>query len=100
LDTDPASRSDWLHEREWRIPILPGYSGLRVLPETVLGILIGDRSGEPVRPKPTGWFFDPSTGELGTDPTGYPDMAPGLPDLWSTMLRLVWNREAGVAEPL
>jgi hypothetical protein len=39
--------SDWLHEREWRLPGNPGSSGVRLGPGDVLALLVGNRDWEP-----------------------------------------------------
>jgi hypothetical protein len=108
LDADQHARSDWLHEREWRIPIDAGYSGLTLPPGTLTAILVGDPDWQPIRFQPSGWFRDPATGEMHGGPCGEPDMRPVLPPLWTTTPRLYadWrNRQmtylrAGLPSPI
>jgi len=45
-----ANRSDWLHEREWRIPVPPADPALRLPLDAVAGILVGDPHWTPTPP--------------------------------------------------
>jgi hypothetical protein len=47
LDTDPARPSDWLHEREWRIPVPVGNPQLFLGAGALGGILVGDPRWQP-----------------------------------------------------
>jgi len=41
LDTTAGARSDWLHEREWRIPVSEDHESVLTLPrEAVAAILV------------------------------------------------------------
>ena len=80
LDTDHP-KSDWLHEREWRIPLTPeddvlalsidadpwsvGVLALSV--DTIAGILIGDRDWQPTDPSNPLWQ---ETWRMWRGPTG------------------------------
>jgi hypothetical protein len=68
LDAGP-SRSDWLHEREWRIPLPPFSEALRI----------------PDSPRPTILLGDPSWSPLSEDGR--------LPHLWSNANRGYWDSQ-------
>ncbi|MEU0316497.1 hypothetical protein [Nocardioides sp. NPDC006273] len=57
--TDPST-SDWLHEREWRVPCTNGE--LELAPEAVMAFLVSDDRWEP--PTQSGHVLDPMTGNL------------------------------------
>jgi hypothetical protein len=95
LDTTPGSRSDWLFEREWRIPLPAGNPALPLTTTNLVGVLIGDRNWQPsVREVETGYFRSGATGELvhPHEPHAQPDTRPELPALWqATALRIYWD---------
>lgn len=37
-----AYTSDWLHERKWRIPIRPEFSGLQITSDVIGSVIIGE----------------------------------------------------------
>lgn len=96
LDTTPGRRSDWLFEREWRMPLRPGTTGLPLT--RLLGILVGDRNWQPsVREVYTGYYRSAATGELAHphDPYAQPDTHPALPALWhSALFRVYWDPDS------
>lgn len=57
------SDSDWLHEREWRVPVDPGAAHLRLPDSGPLAIIVGDENWEP-QPVHT-YDLDAATGSLG-----------------------------------
>lgn len=95
FDTTPGNKSDWLHEREWRIPLAPGYAGVPLGTDNVVGILMGDPTWQPSqRSVDRGDLIDGRTGELidPGNPYARPYIRPGLPPLWeATALRLYWE---------
>ncbi|MDI5978241.1 hypothetical protein [Amycolatopsis magusensis] len=93
-----AYNSDWLHEREWRIPVAPGYAGLGIAPGSIQAIIVEEPGWQPWRqvPEPTGWMLD-EYGMPSADPHdhhGTPEMAPRwrLPPLWTAAPRFWWDR--------
>jgi hypothetical protein len=95
FDTTPEKRSDWLFEREWRIPRPVDDPALLLTTANLVGILIGDPSWRPsVREVHTGFFRSGATGELAHphEPYAQPDTRPALPSLWVEMaLRIYWD---------
>lgn len=81
-----AYNSDWLHEREWRIPVRPGFGGLQVTAETIVSVVIGEPGWKPWR-----YVLEP-TGRSVHVPGGLaPEMGwqLRLPPLWDK-IRVVW----------
>lgn len=98
LDADPLSRSDWLHEREWRVPVPDSSPHWPLTPAVVYGVLVGDPSWAPM-PRATqqftGRWIDPLTGGQvdASSPNAYPQTVTvlNLPTLWSGLRRWYWN---------
>lgn len=101
FDAAPESRSDWLHEREWRIPADPDSPVVPLVPGTLEAILVGDPEWEPVREVDvdTGDLINVITGEF-TD-AGSPYAEPVYareekwPRLWCNLPRLYWDATTG-----
>lgn len=95
LDTTPGKESDWLFEREWRIPLSTSAPALPVTTTNLVGVLIGDPNWRPSeRLGDTGFFISGATGEQvhPHEPHAQPDVRPGLPSLWlGTDLRVYWG---------
>lgn len=95
LDTDPQRRSDWLFEREWRLPLAATDPALRLSTAHLSAILIGAESWTPsIREEATGLFRSDATGELVDpgDPHARPVMRTVWPALWMEgVLRIAWN---------
>ncbi|MGW5723006.1 hypothetical protein ACWEVP_43020 [Amycolatopsis sp. NPDC003865] len=77
--------SDWLHEREWRVPVPPGFTGLQLTAGIVKAVLIGEPTWAPPWRQvlePTGYLIDVD-GTPGLDGVA-PELAPQwrLPALW------------------
>jgi len=90
LDTTQGNRSDWLFEREWRIPL----PTLPVTTDNLVGVLIGDPNWQPIRHIPTGYYRSGATGELvhPHEPYAQPDTYPAVPALWNTApVRVCWD---------
>jgi hypothetical protein len=86
--------SDWLHEREWRIPVPPGFTGLQITADVVKAVLIGEPTWAPWRQvlEPTGYLIG-MDGTPGLDGVA-PEMAPRwrLPRLWERIPAFWWDR--------
>ena len=91
-------RSEWLHEREWRLPVPAENPGLCLAPGIIAAVLVGNPSWQPtVRPvqQPTGYHVNASTGQPaqpGT-PLAVPEMrqVPAYPPLWGAYPRWCWD---------
>lgn len=98
LDTTPGNRSDWLFEREWRIPLSASDTTLTLTSDNLVGILVGDPCWEPsYRQVDTGMLINASNGELAYpgDPHAIPDFRPDLPRLWGeATFRIYWDATA------
>ncbi len=95
LDTSLRAKSDWLHEREWRIPLPLGYQGLNLGVVTVAAILIGTPTWQPslrTVPMKTGYVRTGEPTHSG-NPYGQPQIqhVPALPPLWQATPRWYWN---------
>lgn len=90
FDTGP-NRSDWLHEREWRIPVSSANPTLQ-LPAAVPVILVGDPHWRPSRPTLRTVFVDESGMETMPG-QGHPQLVEvqELPYLWATAERWYWD---------
>lgn len=97
LDAAPENKSDWLHEREWRTPVLAANPAVILPIGSVAGIIVGERDWQPVRPIPSesGHYINGLTGEytMANDPYGQPLMqdVPTLPPLWTNAVRWFWD---------
>lgn len=89
-----AGAADWLHEREWRIRVLPQHSGLLVRPEDIEAILVEDPNWAPWRQYqvPTGYLIgmDGLPSEDGVAEETRLEWL--LPPLWRPERRLIWDR--------
>lgn len=81
LDTTYGERSDWLHEREWRLPVAPPDTAVPLSAGGLAAVVVGDPAWQPsIRY----WPPDPRrmiSAETGQetwpgDPHGVPDMGP------------------------
>jgi hypothetical protein len=100
LSTDPDRPSDWLHEREWRIPLLNG--PLPLEPAAIKAIIVGHESWapEPVE-LPVECLGFPNEHEGDFDTIG-PVMQPRLlpPPCWAGKTRWLWRPENNDLLPL
>lgn len=79
-----AGESDWLEEREWRIPVTPGLEPSVPLQHLKLvAVLVGDANWSPLRLAP---FRDPADGLLKE--------LPALPAILRGVPRWFWNPAA------
>lgn len=89
-----AYNSDWLHEREWRIPVQPGYAGLQITAADVLAIIVEEPDWQPWREvrEWTGQMLGPdgTPDAMGTEPELFPQFR--LPPLWTAIQRFWWDR--------
>lgn len=92
------ARSEWLHEREWRLPVPTENPSLYLTPGSIAAVLVGSPSWQPtvmLTQQPTGHYIDASTGEpvQAGHPRAYPEMhqVPGYPPLWGTYPRWYWD---------
>ena len=95
LDTTPGSESDWLFEREWRVPVNADKPFIQLTADNLVGVLVGDPDWQPTRLVETGDHRNASNGERAYpgDLYAQPVLAPGLPPLWETVdLRVYWDR--------
>lgn len=98
LDTRAGSPSDWLAEREWRIPLPPDGTHLVIPDGAIAGVLIGDPRWTPsVRSwwQPTGRLLSSVTGGETSpdDPAGYPEAypVPAPHPVWPRVPHYWWN---------
>jgi hypothetical protein len=97
-----AGAADWLHEREWRIRVLPQFAGLQVVPGDIAAILVEDPDWAPWRDVHvrTGYLLD-SAGCLSVD--GVEEeirIEQQLPNLWAGVPRIFWDRTTRQLTPL
>jgi hypothetical protein len=92
---EPGS-SDWLEEREWRVPVMATTDGsptaVWIPPLELYAIIVGDASWTPVR---VAEYVTPSTGEHA--------VGPALPGALHGVQRWWWNpatRQLEVLAPL
>ncbi|MFI5591681.1 hypothetical protein ACIA5G_41990 [Amycolatopsis sp. NPDC051758] len=89
-----AYSSDWLHEREWRIPVQPGYGGLRVTSADVQVVIVGEPDWQPWRQvrEWTGSMLDEygQPSPYGQEPEMYPQWR--LSPLWNQIHAFWWDR--------
>jgi hypothetical protein len=107
LDTSTTGRSEWMHEREWRLPVPPATPWLSLNPSTAAAVLLGDPEWHPSWQlvwQPTGRYFDGETGvEVLADhrraqPWLEQRLAP--PRLWPGLLKLYWDAKTGNIFPI
>jgi hypothetical protein len=91
-------RSEWLHEREWRLPVPAENPGLHLAPGVITAVLVGNPSWQPtvkLTQQPTGHYIDASTGQpvQPGHPLAHPEMhqVPAYPPLWGTYPRWCWD---------
>lgn len=97
-----ADRSDWLHEREWRIRVPQDAPGLQVQPGDVRAIIVADPDWAPWRlvPVRTGWLLD-ADGLPGIEGVDYEVREEWrLPRLWSSSPRYLWDNASRHFRPL
>ena len=92
LDTSAAGRSEWMHQREWRLSVSAGRPWLDLNPATVVAVLTGDQRWQPSWQQiwfEAGRFFDGETGEevLPDHPHAHPWMKPRPAGPASTLAR-------------
>lgn len=92
FETGP-NRSDWLHEREWRIPVPTDNPVLPLSPGSVSAILIADPQWQPTRLFPRTVFVDEFGRQVPPGRPGYPKSigVPRQPALWTSATRLFWD---------
>lgn len=102
FETNPGNRSDWLHEREWRIPLSPERPWLDLDVVPPVGVLLGEPDWEPSERSimvDTGRFIDVSTGaeahpgDLYAEP--YIEQVQALPELWTQVEHWYWDVNRG-----
>lgn len=91
-------RSEWLHEREWRLPVPPSDPSLYLTTGAVTAVLVGDPRWQPtMRPvrQPTGYYINASTGQYTRpdDPLAQPETREvlGYPAQWGSFPRWYWD---------
>lgn len=95
FDATPQRRSDWLHEREWRVP----HPALALPVGSVVAVIIGLPDWQPWGVVEREVMVDPETGGQ-VDPSSrraVPQMMPfmELPPLWGTVQRWYWDATTG-----
>jgi hypothetical protein len=92
------AESDWLHEREWRIPLPPGYRAIDLGVVPVAAILIAAPNWQPsLRTVPinTGYPVDGRTEDLTHWGNSYGQLqvqhVSALPRLWQITPRFYWD---------
>jgi hypothetical protein len=95
-------RSEWLHDREWRLPVSAGSPSLYLTPGVVRVVLVADPRWQPsIRTvqQPTGYFINAVTGQYAQpdDPLAQPETraVTGYPPLWEGLMRVYWDGNAG-----
>jgi hypothetical protein len=89
-----AYRSDWLHEREWRIPVPADNPVLKLPPGTVPVILVGDPQWQPTASSQRTIFVDQFGIQVEPGELGHPQVVevPELPLLWTAAAeRWCWD---------
>ncbi|MEY9912821.1 hypothetical protein ABIA35_009088 [Catenulispora sp. MAP12-49] len=99
LDSNPDRPSDWLHEREWRIPCESGVEALVIDPAAVRTVIVGDPSW---RPNEVEHEARMPVDENGTEAFDLSmavgevvDSWMGQPDCWAGKPRLCWTTGPG-----
>jgi len=87
------NRSDWLHEREWRIPVPLDNPVLPLPPDGVPVILVGDPQWQPTAPVRRTIFVDQFGMPVAPGQPGHPQVVdvPELPHLWTAAERWYWD---------
>jgi len=100
FEVSAETRSDWTHEREWRVPVDPDYPFLDFSPSDIVAILIGDPSWEPTKVTniyKTGHPINAITGEPCSPDNPYTiDEYPvdELPLSWQSAEIWIWDRDS------
>ncbi|WP_247797744.1 hypothetical protein [Crossiella sp. S99.2] len=101
FDTTPGNRSDWLHEREWRIPLPQGAPGLLLPVGSITTIVVGTPGWAPsqrLTQRETGYYIDQSDGQYcdPSDVFARPEIREvmSLPPLWESAHKLYWDPTA------
>ncbi|WP_410663455.1 hypothetical protein [Amycolatopsis sp. lyj-84] len=98
-NTEGGGRSEWLHEREWRVPT----SALQLQRGPLIGLLVGDPNWRPeTRRIPRELWFDGDGNHVAPgDHEGQPALVgfDELPWLWENLPRRWWNPATGSVEP-
>jgi hypothetical protein len=74
---DPG-KSDWLHEHEWRLPLAPGDTALKLETEALQAVIVGDPFWTPLR---SDGGPNPYTGDIG-DRAVVPPLVDGRVERW------------------
>jgi hypothetical protein len=100
LEADPDKGwSDWTHEREWRIPLSPEQPYLKLAPESIAGILVGDASWQPSS-VPSGYNINRLTGEIGDGTDPFDEPWPNPSPLWTSTPKWLWSPSTGLIAPM
>ncbi|MFI5734965.1 hypothetical protein ACIA49_32935 [Kribbella sp. NPDC051587] len=95
FDANPYSRSDWLHEREWRAP----HPLLHLPAGSVYAVITGKPGWQPWGSVQREVLIDPETGMLvdPSHPRAYPQptMFTELPPLWAGIRTWHWDAATG-----
>ena len=90
-------RSEWLHEREWRVPVPDADPALLLPPGSVTAILIGDPTWRPTQVVRQTLYVNESGAPVQPGEPGHPVWAdvPELPTLWTgASQHWFWDQEA------
>ncbi|GAA1657307.1 hypothetical protein [Actinoplanes couchii] len=88
-----VNRSDWLHEREWRIPVPLANPVLPLPADAVPVILVGDPNWQPTALVSRTICVDDSGMQVQPGQLGHPQMVEmlELPHLWTAAERWYWD---------
>lgn len=91
-------RSEWLHEREWRLPVRAESPSVYLAPGVIVAVLVGTPSWQPSMrsvPQATGNYVDTSTGQPTRpgSPLAQPEIRQVLayPPQWGAFPRWYWD---------
>jgi hypothetical protein len=95
LDANPSRRSDWLHEREWRVP----HPWIHLPAGSVVAVITGHPDWQPWGVVQREILIDPTTGGE-VDPSFHnavPQLVASteLPPLWATVQKWHWDIGTG-----
>ncbi|MFI5593638.1 hypothetical protein ACIA5G_52040 [Amycolatopsis sp. NPDC051758] len=95
-NSNNGARSEWLHEREWRVPTL----ALHLQRGPLIGLLVGDPSWRPdMRMVEREVLLDEFGQFGGPDPVWPARLSfPELPWLWENLPRHYWNAATGTID--